>query len=251
MSLGATAKAASLYFEAVATTATTICVAPCFQIRTFLEDETRALSIQAIQFDVAVDGDGTVANLPVPPATNGNAQAGNTNIEDADGNIAVTPFELSATVGASPTAGFDALFVLASATPFTVNSTAQRRADGVGCTPSGLCTIQLDGLTANRIYLGRFNMSGVVAGNTTSFTIGGLTGLAAEGVPLPAEIMALNGGSCDFVAGTPMSCRITGGVQPVGEPVSEPTGEPVAPEPLGLTMIGLALAGLGFARLRK
>ena len=131
MSVGTSAFAAGIYFQTVAATATSICVAPCFQVQMFAQDTVNGTTpIQAIQFDINVVNsdagkvlisDVVVANLPVPPATNGNAQAGNANVEDDLGNIAVIPFELSATVGKSPQPGFDALVVDASAFPTDVS----------------------------------------------------------------------------------------------------------------------------------
>lgn len=236
MTLGASAKAATLYFEAVSTTATAICTAPCFQVRAFIEDANRAQTYQAIQFDVDIQG-ATVANLPVPPATNGNAAGPNTTVEDADGATVTIPWELSATVGASPASGFDALFVLASATPFTIDGLAAIRANGVGCSAGAICTIQLNGLTANRIYLGRFNVTAAADGN--SIRVANITG-----VGLPADLAALSGGTCTFAGG---NCT----VQPPGGAPPPPPPPTPTPEPTGLLLVGLALASLSLVRHRN
>jgi hypothetical protein len=213
------ARALGFYFETVAATATSLCAAPCFQVRMFLEDPTRDVEIQALQFDVDVSGGVVVANLPIPPASNSNAQAGNVNVEDEDGNVFVVPWPLSATVGASPTTGFDALAVLAGHVPFDLQAFADLRAAGAACGPAVICTISLNGLAANRLYLGRFNVT--LTGAPVFVRVGQITGLVMEGVPLPPELLQQDGASCDLSSG---ACRTEGegGHSPVGEPVPEP-----------------------------
>src|SRR5262245_50756602 len=74
---GRPAQAMEFYFDIVATPTTAICPEPCFQVRMFVEDQTRVVDLQAVQFDVAVVSGGSVATLPVPPANNTNAANGN------------------------------------------------------------------------------------------------------------------------------------------------------------------------------
>jgi hypothetical protein len=223
------ARAIGFYFETVATTATAICAAPCFQVRMFLEDPTRDVEIQALQFDVDISGGVTVENLTVPPGSNQNADNGNVNVEDGDGNIVVVPWSLSATVGKSPAAGFDALAVLASEFVFDLQALADLRAAGVGCTPSAKCTISLNGLNHDRIYLGRFNVT--LTGGSVFVRVGGITGVGPALEDPRVSLIRLNGGRCDLSS---YACRIA-------EPI-------FAPEPTSSVALLAALGTLAVVR---
>src|SRR5262245_61874861 len=171
VSMGTSAFAAGIYFQTVPTTATDICLAPCFNVQMFAQDDSPGGTrvIQAIQFDVNVaHSDGSVitsdfvsgAALPVPPLTSTNAGVGNTTITDDTDPEApsqvVIPFELSATVGKSPKVDQDALIVVASAFPHSVAEVLAARHLGdsnFSCSPAAACSTQAAGLALNRIYL--------------------------------------------------------------------------------------------------
>lgn len=165
-------------FEAVSTPATGICPEPCFEVRVFLEDPTRSVDIQSIQFDIDVAVGARVAPQPVPPETNSNARAGNV-VFFSEEDARAVPWDLSATVGASPDRGFEVLMVEAAALSFTVDSLASLRRDFGGCVPARACAIFDDALLWNRIYLGSFKVSrdGDPATRGFEVRIGNVTGV--------------------------------------------------------------------------
>jgi len=232
MALGTGAKAASLYFELASTVSSASCAAPCFQVRMFIEDPGRALQVQAIQMDVDVTGAATVARLPAPPECNASNPCPNPNVsrsgetnatyDFADETSSVLPWNLSATVGASPNAGFDALLVLASDTPFTVASLDAARTTAVVCTGTVSCPIQAAALPLNRVYLGRFNITAPTGPVAFGVRVGGIMGNGLGNLPL------LNGGSCSLSFFG--SCSI--------------------PEPFSVLLLGAALMGLSLVRRR-
>jgi len=251
VTFGRSASAAGIFFQTAPTTTTTVCAAPCFQVQMFAQDDSAdgTRQLQAIQFDVDVrnaDGsDVVVANLPVPPATNTNASAGNTNLEDVDGNITVTPWELSSTVGKSPSATADALVVDASANPFTASSILAARTAAVGCTASATCTIQLNGLNgtllpgSHLVYVGRFNMTGV--NSNTTFVYSGATGVGE----LVTGVQALQGLNTDntfsFIAEGSGKCTLGSATGCLANS---------APEPASVILLGAALMGMSLVRRR-
>jgi len=212
-------QAAQIVFDPVAAPAEQVgasCPAPCFNVRMFFEDPTRNLEIHALQFDVAITGGGTAAHLPVPPASS--AQA-------ANGNFGAAPWSLSATVGRSPDAGFDALVVNAAAEPFSVDS-VQTLFDA-GCSGPN-CSFIGAGLASNRIYLGRFNAT--LTGDP-SFRISGITGLGAA----ISELRAFH--TPDEVVPQPPPPASPPPL-PSPPPISEPLLPP-DPPPAGPILIGI------------
>lgn len=171
-----------LVFEAVSTPATSLCPDPCFQVRIFLEDPTRQRQIQAIQMDIDVGVGARVAVLPVPPAANTNAASGNAAHDDRDRSV-LLPWNLTAFVAASPTAGFDVFVVLASDTPFSIASLAATRAQYPNCIPRALCQLLEDADARNQIYLGSFkiNRDGDPLTEAFEVRIGGLMGVQLDG----------------------------------------------------------------------
>ena len=256
MSLGTSAFAAGIFFQTNAATATAICPAPCFTVQMFAQDDSAGGTrvIQAIQFDVDVTngaGDVVVANLPVPPATNTNTGVGNTTVTDSTDpeapTQAVIPFELSATVGKSPlqtavNPTADVLVVVASAFPHSVQELLGARHVGdpnFACTLGAACTTQLNGLNANRVYLGFFRMSGVTA--DTKFTYKGATG-NGELVTGVAGLSGLNpDNTFSFIAEGNGSCTLGANTGCLAN----------TPEPAGVLLIGAALMGLSLVRRRS
>ena len=226
------AEAVGLYFETAATTSSATCPEPCFQIRMFIEDPTRNIEFQAIQMDVDIFGGGTPAVLPVPPARNANADDGNVTVELDEETVVAVPWELAATVGRSPTAGFDALLVNASVPLFDVKAFAALFAAQLSCAPVEVCGIVGTGLAANRIYLGRFNAT--LDGAPVFIRVAGITG-NGPGVQNPSYgLIRLNGGECNLSSG---GCHI-----------DSVAGHGQAPEPASVILMAAALALLGVAR---
>lgn len=168
------AQGVQIVFEAVEAPSSQVgvsCPAPCFNVQMFFEDPTRSVEIQALQFDIEIADGGVAAELPVPPQTS--SQAAGANLE------LLRPWDLSATVGKSPNAGFDALLVNAATRPFSVNSV---QAEFDALCGGGSCPLAEAALALNRIYLGRFNAT--LTSDDPSFRIGGITGLGAAIVEL-------------------------------------------------------------------
>jgi len=155
--------------------------------------------------DVAVQG-AFVPFLGVPPNTTSNVGGANVFVEDANGDPLFNfPFNLSATIGESPNPEFDALIVNASAigTLFSVDSLKEIRDTATFCGPAGICAVQLEGLNANRIYLGRFNIQ--TSGSEVSVRVGGFHG-TGPGITDPSQGVA----------------RLDGAIFPVAFPTPEP-----------------------------
>src|SRR5262245_17103628 len=116
LSRGGDAEAASIAFQAVATPATSICAAPCYQLRIFLEHPTRSLYIQAVQFELDVMEGASVSNLPIYPQRNSNASGAGTAYRDEFGDLqAGLPWNLASNLARRGVDdGFDVLLVSAS-----------------------------------------------------------------------------------------------------------------------------------------
>jgi hypothetical protein len=188
---GGSGDPATLYFQAVATPATATCPAPCFEIRMFLESTDRDLEVQGVEVDVDVVGSATVAALPVPPAINANAERATTILELPDGNFLTAPWDLTSLVAASALPGFDAVAVGASSEPYSVAEIHAIRASYDICTPGKRCAIQLAGLGASRIYLGRFNLTW--NGGPVGARVGGIQGVGPMVVGSGVGIARLDG----------------------------------------------------------
>jgi hypothetical protein len=269
---GTSAFAAGIFFQTEPRAATTICPAPCFTVQVFAQDDSPGGTrvIQAIQFDVnVVNAYGTgpgqtisdvvVANLPVPPAANTNAGVGNVTITDntdpESPSQVVMPFELSATVAKSRNEGQDVLVVVSSAFPTSVAELLAARHVGDPnfiCTLANACTTQLNGLNANRIYLGFFRMSGVNA--DTAFIYSNATG-NGELVTGTAGLAGLNAnGSFSFIAEGSAGCRLGGATGCLADRLSNSDYEyvptPTPAEPTSVLLVGAALIGLSLIRRR-
>jgi len=155
----ARADAPLLHFEAVATSASAICAAPCYQVRMFLEDSTRSLQLFGLQFDVDVFGSATVGLIPEHSAQNGNVATGNALVENADGVALTVPWNLAAGIGRSPNVGSEMLVLALNADLLTIDAVQVLHDSAVSCSPASVCAIQRAGLLQNRLYLGRFNVT--------------------------------------------------------------------------------------------
>jgi hypothetical protein len=251
MTVHGTAQAAAIIFEATSINATSLCVAPCFQIQAFAESTDGSQTVQAIQFDVDINN-ATVANLPSATAPNSNGSNGVgvsstyttddprfTDPLDPESAVSIGIWDLSATVAQSPRT--DVLFVLASggADPRALSQLNDIRTSsgpsGPATCSGGGCNFNATALgsTPPRVYLGRFRISDVVDGSTM-FTINGVEGIGSlvtdVVTPLNGSVLKdLEGASCTFQSG---SCRVE------------------APEPAAMVLLGAMLAGFGLVRRR-
>lgn len=164
-----------MVFEPVAVAATSICPAPCYEVRVYIEDASREVDIQAIQMDIDIGAGALPVVYPVPPVANTNAATANATYSDAESG-AILPWDLSATLGASPSAGFDVLLVDAASAPFDLTTLASRRAAFGSCAPAKTCAIHADADARNLVYLGRFNLTRDGAAPAFEVRLGGITG---------------------------------------------------------------------------
>ncbi len=173
LGVGRGASAATFFFQAVQTTETAICPAPCYQVRMFYEDRSRTLPIQAVQFFVKISGSATVGSLPVPPARNSNAERPEMHLDYQDGST----FDLWNLAGYGAVMSLNPDFevmVINAGEPFVtldapVPGSPEADAGTVGlqglwdsrsaCSPTSSCDIAGPSLAVDRIYLGRFNVT--------------------------------------------------------------------------------------------
>jgi len=159
--LGPTAAGAcpTLEFEAWPTPATEICAAPCYQVRMFVEDQLGELQLQAFQMDVEVRVGAIPAILPMPPATNANADGGNIALHNPTGDVEF-PWDIVSLVRMSPTVP-GALILAASGDLLTVASLASvLNTPGTVCIDDpAKCALIADAIHRSRIYLGFFNVT--------------------------------------------------------------------------------------------
>jgi hypothetical protein len=176
---GRGAAAATYFFQAAETAASTACPAPCYQIRMFYEDATRSELVDEISLDVDVVGDATVAQLPTPPVVSSTIGHGNTTVDSMP-----QPWNVYCVVGRSPDPAFDVRIVEQADPPLSVDLVAQIIA--AGCAGS-TCSAITAGLAADRIYLGRVSVTwhggpvGVQARNNPG--LGAPTVFDVEGLP--------------------------------------------------------------------
>jgi hypothetical protein len=239
MSFGASVQAAQIVLDARTALATppggSTCTAPCYEVRAYLALDADELTvpIESIQFEVAQGTGADIADMPTPPATN--VDAINPNAFSLK-NFQNGPWGLSATVGASPdTTGVrQVLFVLAASAPFTFNQFAANYPDGsaANCAGptcaaigAGVAGIPVGGQTLKAVYLGSFNST--ITG--TSFDVSDFQGTQA----ILEEVRNFHSGSGRTLNCTDGICAAT------------------APEPAGLVMLGLALAGVALAQRRS
>jgi hypothetical protein len=166
-----------LVFEPVPVAATSICPAPCYEVRVFIEDSSREVDIQAIQMDIDIGAGALPVAYPVPPATNSNAGDANAIYLDEDEErLVVSPWDLSATVGKSPS-GFDVLLVAAASFAFDLTTLAAARTAFEGCAPARACAILEDADARNLVYLGRFKLTRDGAAPAFEVRVSGISGV--------------------------------------------------------------------------
>jgi hypothetical protein len=191
----------TFFFQALPRAGTSICPAPCYEIRMYYEDQNTTYELRSLSFEARVRGSATVGTLPVPPATNGNVATGNVSLFEADQSIVQFPWDLAALIGRSPNNPNVPLSLFATNNPVSIRSARQRRAAAVDCGPPRICTIQLDGLAESRLYLGRFNVTW--NGGRVGVRVTGIMGLGAGVVDVPNGLQTTSEGRTFLVQGLP------------------------------------------------
>jgi hypothetical protein len=152
--ISSSAQAASLFFQAVPRSPTAPCQPDCYELRAFYEDSSRGLSIQTLDLFMHLLGMEAVG-LPLSRPTNARA---NTILVDSNGDgVSNFPWGLANLVGFSSMPGFEILLLDVSAVLFEVDS-MQATHDALNAECDSVCALQREGLAANRILLGRFDV---------------------------------------------------------------------------------------------
>ena len=197
------ARAASLFFQAVPTPSTSICGGPCYQLRTFFQDDTRSLELTGIQMDVILEGPAVVPPTGTHDHPNGNVGNAEVITEYSNGDFAILPFDIDSNVAQ---VGFNDVRIANSSyerTVFSVESLQVSFDTPISCAPAVTCSIHLEGLAANRIYLGRFNFTTHLPAEVY-VRVEGIDGNPRSGVEDPLEgVRRLNGSTFPIAFLTP------------------------------------------------
>jgi hypothetical protein len=156
--LATSARAIELHFEAWPTASGETCVAPCYQMRMFLQVNPwdPHQQINSLLMDIDIQSGAVPAQLPVFPARDDNAGPGNVHTR-FNANL---PWNLSSAVAKSPTEGFHALMVHAARTAFTVQGLADLVDDpSTNCADLDKCGFVEEALAQHRVYLGFINVT--------------------------------------------------------------------------------------------
>jgi hypothetical protein len=198
---------------------------PSVQVDMWFEDSTRTADLLALQFDIDLPATG-VGSLAAVPGFKG------PNVQRTDGVVdpVVTPFDLSNTVN-DPTGLIDVRVVHAATAVFDINGLAAQAAALPTCSGAA-CALANAGLGLNRVYLGSFNMN--------------YDGLTPVYYTLPANSIFGEGDEQPQNGTDPIIIELRTGSGPNNRAI-----QGLAPEPASLTLLGLALGALSFARRRS